>query len=160
MTGKDYLQQLGYIDKRVDALLEEKEQTMATATRITASLSGMHTGRSEPYSRVENAVCKLVDLEREIDRQVDALVDLKREAKRLIAAIPDSRYRDILCWRYINLWGWEKISQAMDYDRMSVWRLHNKALTALEKVMASPEHRGQEAYIADTGPRSIGGAWQ
>ena len=43
------------------------------------------------------------------------------------------RYRDILRWRYVNGWKWERIAKEMNYSDMKwLWNLHRRALEALE----------------------------
>lgn len=67
---------------------------------------------------------KIIDLEREIDRRIDEYVDLTREIETAIDRIDDDRYRDILRFRYINGWSWERIAREMHYDRRQITRLH------------------------------------
>jgi len=131
---KAYLQQLPWMDHDINALLEQRQQYMDMATHITGTLDSIRVSGSGPDSKLEQCVIKLVDLERDIDAEIDAFVDLTRLIKRIIAQIPDKRHRDILTWRYINRWDWQRIADAMAYDRIWVWRLHGDALQEFQKI--------------------------
>ena len=47
-------------------------------------------------STMADAVCKIVDLQAEINRDIDRLVDLKREIMDVIKAVPNTEYQTIL----------------------------------------------------------------
>lgn len=83
---------------------------------------------------------KIIDLEREIDRRIDEYVDLTREIETAIDRIDDDRYRDILRFRYINGWSWERIAREMHYDRRQITRLHGLALLEIEKRCPKMSH--------------------
>ena len=133
MDAKTYLRQLHDLDREIDALLQRRERYEALATRRTASYSDMpRGGRTE--SSVEYFACRLVELAQDIDAKIDAFVDLTREAEHLIEQVQDERYRRILKYRYLNGWRWERIAEAMNYDRRQVTRLHGDALQAFGGV--------------------------
>ncbi len=134
MDAKTYLRQLTRMDKRIDALCERRTRYEALAMRRTGGYTGGMPGAQHRDSSVERYACKLVDLAREIDRRIDEYVDLTRVIEAQIAALPDGRHRDILTWRYVNDWSWDRISEAMSYDMRWVFRLHGCALSEFEKI--------------------------
>jgi hypothetical protein len=140
MDAKTYLRQLTRMDKRIDALFERRNRYKDLATRRTTVYRDMPGGGRRCASSCEEYVCKIVDLERELDRRIDEYVDLTREIEGLIANVPDDRHRDILTWRYVNGWSWERIAEAMHYDRVWIWRLHGRALAEFEKTRNTKQH--------------------
>lgn len=132
MTAKECLRQLRYKNARINAMIERRQRYRELATRSTSVLRGEFSGGRRMNSSCEEYVCKIVDLEREIDQRIDEYVDLTRQIEANIDSLADQRYRELLRWRYINEWSWEKIAQSMHYDRVTVWRLHGKALAELE----------------------------
>ncbi|MEF9879097.1 MAG: hypothetical protein RR975_06670 [Clostridia bacterium] len=80
MTAKEYLMQVRFIDRLIDSKLEQAAQLKATATKATATLSDMPRSDSPDLQSMETNIIKMIDLEREINRDVDRLVDLKKEA--------------------------------------------------------------------------------
>jgi len=132
MDVKTYLRQLARMDQKIDALLERRERYEALAAKRTTMITGM-PGSRRRESNVEYFGCKLVDLARNIDRRIDEYVDLTRQIESEIDALPDDRYRDILRFRYINRWSWNRILDAMNYTDMKwLWHLHGEALKALK----------------------------
>ena len=133
MTAKEYLRQLSRKDARIKALLERQRRYRELAERRTAVYRDMPGGGQRHVSSVEEYATKIIDLEREIVRRIDEYADLTREVEAAIDRIGDDRYRDILRFRYVNGWGWEKIAEAMGYSDMKwLWCLHGRALKALQ----------------------------
>jgi DNA-directed RNA polymerase specialized sigma subunit len=78
-----------------------------------------------------DAVCKIVDLQNEINRDIDRLVDLKRELVAVIKAVEDTEYQTLLEKRYLCFQTWEQIAVDMGYNVRHLYRIHDEAL---EKV--------------------------
>lgn len=135
MTAKEYLKQLRNLDKWINAKLEQKERYMDMATRSTSRISAVQYGGTSKRSKVEDGMCRLIDLEKDIDREVDKLVDLRKEAMEMIDNIEDVRYRQVLEYRYCNGWSWEKIAKYMAYDEKYLHRLHGGALLKANSIM-------------------------
>ena len=138
MTAKDYLNQLRFKNAKINSLLARRQRYKALASRRTAVYRDMPGGGRCGCSSVEEYVCKIVDLEREIDRRIDEYVDLTREVEGQIRALEDERYRVLLCFRYINEWSWSKIAHEMHYTVDWVWELHGKALLDFDRVSKKP----------------------
>ena len=47
--------------------------------------------------------------------------------------------RDLLRWRYLSNWNWERISRAMGYEQRQVYRLHALALSAFARAWGADE---------------------
>lgn len=140
MTAKEYLRQLARSNSRIDALIERQRRYRELAERRTAVYRDTPGGGRRCSSSVEECAVKIIDLEREIDRRIDEYVDLTREIETAIDKVGDDRYRDILRYRYINGWSWERIAQEMHYDRRQITRLHGLALLEIEKKCPKMSH--------------------
>lgn len=140
MTAKEYLRQLSRKDARIKALLERQRRYQELAERRTAVYRDMPGGGKKRVSPVEEYAVKIVDLEREIGRRIDEYADLTREIETAIDKVGDDRYRDILRFRYVNGWGWERIAREMHYDRRQITRLHGLALLEIEKRCPKMSH--------------------
>lgn len=127
-TAKDFFEKCRRLDQRINAKLEEAQRVRALACRTTTSYSDEPRGGSAPQSKVEIGALRLIELEEELNATIDEYVDHRREAQRVIDVLSDSRYRDVLSWRYFSFWSWDKIAEAMGCERMQVWRLHGRAL--------------------------------
>lgn len=139
MDAITYLRQLGRMDKRIGALMERRDHYRQMATHGTSRYNAVRMGGTDRRSKVEDCVCQLVDLEREIDQRACEYADTTREVESTIARVADDRYRDILTWRYVNGWSWERVADAMHYDRTWVWRMHGRALLAIDQIRSTKQ---------------------
>ena len=98
---------------------------------------GQCPGCREWNTFVEETVVKIIDLESEIYRDIDALVDLKRDIQAVINNVEDEKYRILLELRYINQMSWEEIAVHLGYDLRYTHKIHGRAL---QKVTV-PEKR-------------------
>ena len=128
MTAKEYLRQLSRKDTRIKALIERQRRYRELAERRTAVYRDTLGGGQRRVSSVEEYAVKIVDLEREIVQRIDEYAGLTREIEMAIDRIDDDRYRDILKFRYINGWGWERIAREMHYDVKWLYKMHGRAL--------------------------------
>ena len=132
MTAREYLSQAFHIDQRINSKLSQVMRLRETATNCTATLSDMPRPDSPNRQRMADTICKIVDLEREINEDIDRLVDLKAEARRVINAVSDPDQQLILELRYLCFKTWEQIAVQMNYSTKYVFDLHRTALKMIE----------------------------
>ena len=135
MNAKEYLSQVMHIDQRINSKLEQVTRLRENVTNCTATLSDMPRPDSPNKQRMEETICKIVDLEREINADIDRLVDLKAEARKAINAVSDPVQQLILELRYLCYKPWLEIAETIGYSEATVYRLHGEAL----KNIAVPE---------------------
>ena len=128
MTAKEYLSQAFHIDQRISSKLSQVMRLREAATSCTATLSDMPRPDSPSRQQMADTICKIVDLEREINEDIDRLVDLKAEARRAINAVSDPDQQLILELRYLCYKPWLEIAGAMGYSEAGIYKLHGKAL--------------------------------
>ena len=131
MTAKDFLNQAHRLDQRIDAKIAQVASLNDLATKCTATLTGMPRNPNSGGSTMADAVCKIIDLQEEINRDIDRLVDLKREIVEVIKAVEDTEYQILLENRYLCFQTWEQIAVDMGYNVRHLYRIHEEAL---EKV--------------------------
>ncbi|MEG2622800.1 MAG: hypothetical protein RSC06_07840 [Clostridia bacterium] len=135
MTAKEYLQQAFRIDQRINGKLEMVARLRESATKVTTNISDMPRASSSNLQTMESTVAKLVDLEADINRDVDALVDLKREIIDTIGTLDKPEHQMVLESRYLCYKSWEQIALEMNVQLRWVYRLHGRALSALEQKL-------------------------
>ena len=135
MNAKEYLSQVMHIDQRINSKLEQVTRLRENAANCTATLSDMPRPDSPNIQRMEETICKIVDLEHEINADIDRLVDLKAEARKAINAVSDPVQQLILELRYLCYKPWLEIAETIGYSEATVYRLHGEAL----KNIAVPE---------------------
>lgn len=126
-----------YLDKMIDAKLEQSQRLRDLATKVSPILVQDKVFGGGGKNLTEEYICKWIDLDNEINADIDHLVDLKKEIEGVISRVKDPRYRLLLTLRYLNYKKWEDIADCMDYDEVRwVYRLHKKALTIVSHVMS------------------------
>ena len=128
MTAKEYLSQAFHIDQRISSKLSQVMRLREAATNCTATLTDMPRPDSPSRQQMADTICKIVDLEREINEDIDRLVDLKAEARRAINAVSDPDQQLILELRYLCYKPWNEIMTELGYSDPTIYRLHGEAL--------------------------------
>ena len=100
---------------------------MVAASKLRRAQARVENSR--PYFGIlYDTICKIVDLEREINEDIDRLVDLKAEARRVINAVSDPDQQLILELRYLCYKPWNEIMTELGYSEPTIYRLHGEAL--------------------------------
>lgn len=128
MTAKEYMEQARYLDMQINSKIEQVRTLNELATKVTTVYSDMPHSPNRNTGRMEETIAKIIDLESEIDRDIDALVDLKQEVKTAISKIEDEKCRVLLELRYINQKSWEEIANQLGYDLRYIHKIHGRAL--------------------------------
>ena len=131
MGAVELLKQAYYIDVRIDNKLEQMETLNALATKATTTFGNEPVSGTRDVHKREETICKIVDLQNEINADIDNLVDMKRELRKTIESIPNVDYRTVLELRYLNFRKWEEIAVTMGYRLRNVHYIHDKAIEYL-----------------------------
>jgi len=134
MTVKEYLAQAYRLDQRINSKLDQVESLNELTTKCTSTLTGMPRNPNRGTSTMADAVGKIVDLQAEINRDIDALVDLKRDIVALIKRVNNTEYQTILEKRYLCFMTWEQIAVDLSYSIHHLYKLHNSALEICERI--------------------------
>ncbi len=135
LSVKDYLSQAYRIDRRIHSKIEQVSSLHELATRATSTLSDVPPSGTRNTHRMEDIICKIMDLEAEIHTDIDSLVDLKREIVAIIKSVSNPEYQTILELRYLCFKPWEQIAVDMCYSIHHLYKMHNAALEVCAGLM-------------------------
>ena len=142
MRAKEYLNQIRFLDKEIQSLLEQVSKLRSSlercTTRITDEPRKTNTGDSLP-----DTVSKIIELENKIDGLADKQIDLKGHIISKISCMESSLYRTILIHRYINFKKWEEIARTLHYSRAQINRLHAVALKEFDNKYYTEKFSGR-----------------
>ena len=138
MTAKEYMEQARYLDMQINSKIEQVRTLNELATKVTTVYSDMPHSPNKNTGRMEETIAKIIDLEHEIDRDIDALVDLKQEIIHIVNSIESAEYRTILEMRYLQFKKWEQIALSMSTNLRWVYRMHGRALNEIQQIINSP----------------------
>ena len=134
MTAKEYLSQAYRIDRRINSKLEQVQSLRNLAEKASAALCEAPNSGTRNFHRMEDVICKMIDLEDEINADLNALIDLKHEIVTMIRCVEAPDLQTILELRYLCFNTWAEISVALHLDIRWVHRLHNKALNEVDAI--------------------------
>ena len=139
MSAKEYLQKIRMYDTRIESKLLEVQALRAMVTKITPTMKADVVTASSPQDKLGDAVAKIMDLETEIDKEIDAYVDLKREVTALLERLENPFHYKVLHQRYFLYHTFERIATDMHYSFRGVCYLHGRALQAFDELLQKEE---------------------
>jgi len=134
MKAKEYLMQVGKIDRMINNKIQEVRQWMDIATSATVSANGERVQSSGSHQKMADAVGRYVDIQKEINADIDMLVDTKQKVIKTIEQLPEAEY-DLLHMVYIQ--GFELNAAADMKNKTYTWATttHGRALSHLQKII-------------------------
>lgn len=132
-----YDEKLAFLRRYRDAqrtmrrLLEELAQLRAEAASVSAALSGMPSGGGDGQA-IPRAVERIEAAESRLAFAYGTALAERCRVKDAIDTVPDPLRRDILIRRYILGQRWERIAADNDLVMRQVFRLHHRAVEALD----------------------------
>ena len=135
MDAKKYLEQIEMLEIKIENKLIEQQQMRAIATGISAAIGGDRVQASGGGQRMENAIIKCVDLEREIDALVDELIDTRKRVISTIEKLDSPTEYNILHKRYVQFKSFKDIAD--DYGKEYTWvtTTHGRALKKVQLLI-------------------------
>ena len=124
------------INMQIETKKEEIEYWREFATKTQAVLSQVNTGgKNNKKSRIEESVCKIIDIEESLNKDIADLIGLKSKAMNIIDKIDVPEYKSLLTHRYICGKTWYEVADSMGYSYVhTVNRLHPKALERIREI--------------------------
>lgn len=142
--AKEYLMKIRWYDVLIDSKLAELQKLNAMVHRITPLMNDAGGAGGENADRLGNTVARIVDLQGEINRDIDAFVNYKEQAKRLMNRMSNPDYYRVLHMRYFQSKSIKDIAKAMKYSYDGMKRFHSVALQAFEKVLEEDKKRDEQ----------------
>lgn len=131
-----YPEKIAYLYRYRDALRREKtiadeiEALRTEATRVTQALTGMPGGGDG--QAIPRAVERIMDAQQRLAAEAARCAAARAEVRAAIDTVADPLRRDILTRRYILSQRWERIAADNDLVMRQVFRLHHRAVEALD----------------------------
>ena len=91
-------------------------------------------GTQNPH-RLSDKIDDMVDFMRDAEMEKIELLKIKRSIYDTLRRINDIEIRTLLELRYLNKRSWTSISESLGVDDRTVFRIHNKGLRVVDKIM-------------------------
>lgn len=139
MDAKEYLRSIKKADAIINEKLKEIDQLRGMRYKVTQALKPVMVSGNGAHGGFADASDRLIDLEREIDKEIDRFVDLKREAGAILRKLENPQHYRVLHQHYVMFETFEQIAVDMGYSYRNVCYLHGRALQAFQRVLDERE---------------------
>ena len=131
MTAKEYLEQIGKLEHKIQCMKERAEYYNHMSLSIPGPSYGEKIG-SNPNRNLEAPfikwLIKLDEIKREIVKKEEEIKNLKANALLKIEELDNEEYKVILIERYFNQETWNEIALKIYASEKTVRRSHENAL--------------------------------
>lgn len=134
MRAKEYLRQVRKYKFLINYNMEQLEEAMAMATKVTTFISDMPKGTGIG-DKLADAVIRILEVEDQIRENVAEWQRRKQDAEDLVNKLQNPDYVIILYHRYFDGMTLEEIADKMGYSYKWICDLHGQALAEAEKWM-------------------------
>ncbi len=134
MKAREFLQQLKKLDKIIENKLAEKEQWKSIAVGVTAQISDERVQVSGNPQKMEYAIVRFVDIEKEIDSCIERLVYIKKDVISVIEQLSTREY-DLLHKIYVQYYSIQEVTEM--YGKSMSWAkgIHRSGLRKVQKIL-------------------------
>lgn len=134
MGIKQYLKQAFTIDRLIKAKKIRIQYLRDQLEMLNSLNMNTKVQANGSKDRLGDTVAMLVDTIADVEKDIAKLVQLQRDMSDLIANVERGDLRLVLYERYINFKKWEDIAVDNNYSLDNIFKLHGRALQAIEKV--------------------------
>ena len=135
LSAKEFLKQARHIDQRINSKLEQVQSLRELATKATATLSDMPRSATPNIHRMEDVICKMMELESDINADIDELIDTKHEVMAVIKMVERPEYQSLLELKYLCMKTWEEVAAELGYVYRQITRMHGYALEQVDAIL-------------------------
>ena len=134
MTNKEFLQKPMRIQKRIDALILQKQSFEELANSIPGGnydkpLVQKTRNTQAPFIKW---IDKIMEVEKEIEKLEEEFEVAKAEVIKAIEKLDNADYQTLLIMRYLNEYSWTSICEKMYVSLSTAKRWHWEAINVLE----------------------------
>ncbi len=133
MKVKEYLEQIRWLDIKINDKISERDSLWSMATKVTPTLSHDKGSGNNVSDKVGNIVAKIVELDEEINKQIDDFIDLKTKIVKQIEKLENDKFSRILYKKYVEYKDLSVIACELHYDYKYILNLHGYALKAFNE---------------------------
>ena len=131
MTKKEFKEIL-YLDHLINSKIRLLENLRHSRLQVKSlQFKTDVVKESHVKNHQEDIIIRIIDLEKEITKDIDKLIDEKKRAKSVIDRL-DGPYKLVMSMRYLECMKWEEIAYRLDYSIQAVYKIHGQALKRVE----------------------------
>lgn len=131
MTKKEF-REIIYLDHLINSKLRLLDNLKSSRLQVKGmQIKSDVVQVSKQGNKQEDLIIRILDLEKEITKDIDKLIDEKKRAKAVIDEL-DGPYRLVMTMRYLECMKWEEIAYRIGYSIQAIYKIHGQALKRVE----------------------------
>lgn len=131
MTKKEF-REIIYLDHLINSKIRLLDNLKFNRLQVKSmQLKTDVVQESRNGNRQEDLIIRIMDLEKEITKDIDDLIREKQRAKVVIDKL-DGPYRLVMTMRYLECMKWEEIAYRIGYSIQAIYKIHGQALKRVE----------------------------
>lgn len=128
-----WLKRYNVLDRRIQSRFNECERLRSQLGKITTTLTDMPAGGGSIHKSFDHdTINRIIDMIAEMEKDCNDWVDARMEIEAAIRTVEGEQERELLEYRYLQGWTFEKIAGEISYSWRWTHRLHSQALKQLE----------------------------
>lgn len=136
MKAYDFLKRIKVLNILIDNKKIELESLEALCEYPPLNNSEKVQSSTKTDSSVERII-NYIELKTELENKINELCKIKQEIIDIIDKVDDPRIVDLLYKRYVNCKTWQQISDESGLSRQWLWKLDDKAMKKVQKILDS-----------------------
>jgi hypothetical protein len=134
MGPKEFLQEYRSAVAEERRIASEMKELREWADSVQSSVKGFCFSPRELDEKPFPALVEeIIEAELHLLRKAQgSAIAARMDVVFMIESVPNSRYRELLSYRYISMRTWDWIAETMNCDRTTVFRWHSNALELLK----------------------------
>ena len=132
--AKRVLKEYRQLDKEISEKYERIAHLFDSATRATPTLEAERVSGTSEHSKLEMAMIRKIDLEKQLDSKIDELRRKNFEIQNAIDAMEDARERRVLFLRYLEGKSWASIMIKLEVSETWSRVIHESALNHFAEI--------------------------
>lgn len=131
MTKKEF-REIIYLDHLINSKLRLLDNLKSSRLQVKGmQIKSDVVQVSKQGNQQEDLIIRILDLEKEITKDIDSLIREKQRAKTVIDRL-DGPYKVVMTMRYLECMKWEEIAYRIGYSIQAVYKIHGQALKRVE----------------------------
>jgi hypothetical protein len=139
MKAIEYLTRAKRLDEQINNKLHQIACLRSMAAKVDASGARAGGGQYPNPDRLQNAVLRIVEAEKALDRDIDRLMEIKMEIGETIAEVRDMNQRTVLEKRYLCFMNGREIAEEMHYTGRWIRHFLAEGIRAVQEILDRKE---------------------
>lgn len=134
MTAKEYLNQAYNLKELIASNARQIRDLRNTLKNLGNGFNEKVQG-GKPCQGFQAVCDKIMDLELDIKRDTQQMISLLCEIRKTIEKVNNPNEKLLLSLRYLEFAKWDHIARKMRYSERHIKRIHESALSSVEKIL-------------------------